>query len=260
MEPLSEFKVVTYNIAGNHDTFSHENIFGVLQSLNADIICLQEVKGDDLFHTQAHSLANDLRMNCIFGQAHQSRMFGNAILSRFPLTNRQEIHLPRGSLLQDDGTRMPGQNERRLALIATVCPYKSTSEFDFLCICTHIGIYNSAEQSNEAHVPGELIGRFVNSDSNKNRSALLLGDMNCSWNNGSPFTGVVQRLDRNWNMYPTAGTITDKSESVKHKIDYICDRSRGRWQMTSMEVVRNPATMVASDHLPVVATWLPISK
>ena len=255
--------VATYNIAGAHETFCHDNVLNALQSLNADVICLQEVLGDDPLHTQAHRLADDLRMNCVFGKAHQERVFGNAILSRFPLTHRHEIELPRGSLMRDDGSRMPGQNERRAALAVVVSPFKDVSVYDFLCVCTHVGIFNSAEESTDAHVPCERIGQFVNTEALKDTPALLAGDFNCRW--AEPFAGVVARLDRNWNIYPSAGTKTNKGDDSKHKIDYICDRGRRRWQMQGglTHAVRNDKTDYGdghqpSDHLPLVAVWEPL--
>mmetsp|Transcript_86995 Transcript_86995/g.246689 ORF Transcript_86995/g.246689 Transcript_86995/m.246689 type:complete len:225 (+) Transcript_86995:345-1019(+) len=157
-------------------------------------------------------------MNCMFGQARQTKhgVFGNAILSRFPLTRKQELELPRGSLTRDDGSRMPGQNERRLALAAIVSPFRDAEAFDFMCICTHVGIYNTAQQASKAHAPAEIFDNFVNSEASVNTPAVLAGDLNCAWT--EPFTGVVARLDRNWNIYPSDGTRTAKSKGKKHKI------------------------------------------
>ena len=263
--------VATYNIAGGQDTFSHERVLGALRSLDADVICLQEVAGHDVGHTQAHRLARDLGMNCVFGNAHQKRLFGNAILSHFPLTLIDEIELPRGSLNRDDGTRMPGQKERRAALAVTVSPFTDVPKYDFLCICTHVGIYNSAEEATKGQEPGRIIGEFVKSETWKDTPALLAGDLNCRW--ATPFVGVVARLDRNWNIHPSAGTKTRKSDDRKHKIDYICDRGRGTWRMQGglthaagswTHAVRNESTdpgdgsLPPSDHLPLKAVWVPL--
>lgn len=263
--------VATYNIAGGQDTFSHERVLAALRSLDADVICLQEVAGDDVGHTQAHRLARDLGMKCIFGNAHQERLFGNAILSHFPLTLIDEIELPRGSLNRDDGTRMPGQKERRAALAVTVSPFTDVPKYDFLCICTHVGIYNSAEEATKGQEPGRIIGEFVKSETWKDTPALLAGDLNRRW--ATPFVGVVARLDRNWNIHPSAGTKTRKSDDRKHKIDYICDRGRGTWRMQGglthaagswTHAVRNESTdpgdgsLPPSGHLPLKAVWVPL--
>jgi endonuclease/exonuclease/phosphatase family metal-dependent hydrolase len=255
--------VATYNIAGGHSTFSHDDVLSALQSLNADVICLQEVLGDDMLHTQAHRLADDLRMSCVFGQAHQTRVFGNAILSRLPLTRRHDIELPRGSLKRDDGSRMPGQNERRAALAVIVSPFREVPVYDFVCVCTHVGKYNSAEQSTKALVPGKSIGQFVNTEALKDPPALLVGDFNCRW--AEPFAGVVSRIDTNWNIYPSTGTKTAKDDDPEHKIDYICDRGRSRWRVQGglTHAVRNDKTDFGdghkpSDHLPLVAVWEPL--
>lgn len=257
---LEAITIATYNIAGNHKTFDYNLILSALRSLNADVICLQEVSGSDIHNTQAHSLANDLCMNCEFGQADNKRIFGNAIISRFPLTHKHNIELPRGSLKRDNGNRMPGQKETRGALAVVVSPFEDAPEYNFLCICTHVGLYNSADKVNVAKVPGSIIERFVNDDYRKNMPALLAGDFNCKWS--EPFTGIVERLNNNWNFYKTSGTKTSKSDSSKNKIDYICDRQRGKWTMESNYVVRNENTDLRdghrpSDHLPLVAVWKP---
>ncbi len=212
--------------------------------------------------TQAHRLADDLRMNCMFGLALQfnpDSVYGNAILSRFPLTRRRQLPLPRGSLQRDDGSRMPGQTEPRLALAATVCPpFGGSAAFDFLCVCTHIGKYNSAELDTMARVPGDVIGDFVCNEDYRDMPAILAGDFNSAWGDGPPFTGVVQRLERDWGMYPSAGTRPGKDESHGFKIDFVCDRAHGRWRMEAMETVRNEITEAASDHFPVLAVWQPV--
>ena len=73
-------------------------------------------------YTQAEALAKDLRMSCNFIQAHQDKVQGNAILSRYTVTHVQQIELPSGSEKRDDGSRMPGSKERRMALVARVAP------------------------------------------------------------------------------------------------------------------------------------------
>ena len=133
-------KQCAYLLGGPLDVLAIKQL-GIIASTTAEEVC-----GSGVEDTQAHDLANDLRMNCMFGQARQTKhgVFGNAILSRFPLTREQELELPRGSLTRDDGSRMPGQNERRLALAAIVSPFRDAEAFDFMCICTHVGIYNTA--------------------------------------------------------------------------------------------------------------------
>lgn len=246
----SNVRIITYNIAGNQARFNYSKILAVLRSVDADVICLQEVSGTDLDHTQAHALARDLRLSCLFGQAHQRRYpFGNAILSRFPLSSATRIDLPRGSLKRDNGNPMPGQKERRLALAATVSPFKERPKFDFIVISVHMGIYNSEDlRGPPALRPGELISRFVNDKQRKHMPALLCGDFNTQ--RGST---VLGRLDLNWNFYESDSTMR------RMKIDFICDRQRGLWKMAERHsVLSDEQTDTASDHRPLIATWAPI--
>ena len=156
-------RVATWNIAGLHGTFELAKTAAVLRAQDCNVICLQEVGdahcGD--FLTQAHALAAALRMNCVFAQAHQRRVFGNAILSRHPLHSAVEIELPCGSPLRDPTPgsssppdRMPGAKERRVALAVTVSPLRDDASRDFTCISTHFGIFNRADREQGKHKVG----------------------------------------------------------------------------------------------------------
>jgi endonuclease/exonuclease/phosphatase family metal-dependent hydrolase len=244
-----QIRTVSYNIAGNHSSFDIDKIISVLENINADVICLQEVGGTSISNTHAHVIANQLRMFCVFEQAHQSRYpFGNAILSRFPMTHCTRIELPRGSLHRDDGSRMPGQNETRVAVSVQVCPFQEHPQFDFVCICTHLGIYNSADRvtGGSAIEPFDRIRAHIKP--NDHLPALLIGDFNIRYDSQHTESGL-QAVDRNWNIYGSEPTAGNK------KIDYICDRGRGKWTMGEQYVVSDEVTGRASDHRPLCATW-----
>jgi endonuclease/exonuclease/phosphatase family metal-dependent hydrolase len=241
-------KIVTYNIAGNHKGFRLEPIAQVLRGLDADVICLQEVAAhSNTEHlTQAHALAALLRMNCCFAQTLTSKtVFGNAILSHCPLRPAKEIELPRGSLTRDDETRMPGQKERRIALALVVSPVQARPELDFICICTHFGLYNTresqpAEEKSPCLEPVRQIDAFVTQANRRQTPAILAGDLNVE--RGST---IMNSLAHNWNLHETGNTFKTK------KIDWILDRGGGVWRMRSQIAL----TFDASDHFPIVAEW-----
>jgi endonuclease/exonuclease/phosphatase family metal-dependent hydrolase len=247
--------IVTYNIAGNNNTYwsNHEEhvikLVDFFRDLEADVICLQEVSGKTKNNTQAHQIANLLKMNCIFRKSMKfesglPKYYGLAILSYFPIYLINPIELPRGSLLKDNGVRMPGQNEKRLALCVRISPMKNDKSFDFICICSHFGIYNSEDDKNNLSLkPVKRIRKYINNKSTDNDKmpALLVGDFNTI-----PDSNIYKFLDRNWNMHKTEETVKGK------KIDYICDRGRGRYIMEKQEV-KNEITL--SDHYPLVGHW-----
>ena len=272
-------RVVTYNIAGNHASYDTQKLTQVLVGLKVDLVFLQEVsdKKCDPFPTQAHALASALRMNCVFGQPAEGRVFGNAILSVYPLHSATEILLPHGSLYRDDGSRMPGQKERRLALAGVVSPIREDPSFDFLCIATHFGLYNTLastpppEVGNaegekkeavkktlpECAAPVEEIRKFVNHPSRKEMPCLLGGDLNAK-----PSSATLQLFDRNWNLHeelhnnvPTRGDPDAEDVLAGSKIDYILDRSRGKYKMEFQKSLTFQESLKASDHRPLLAEW-----
>lgn len=246
---VHQVNIVSYNIAGNHEeiwgTNQDQHINKLSQffsSIKADVICLQEVSGSKLLETQAHKIAQELRMNCAFAPAIEKKVYGVAILSHFPISSIQHLPLPRGSLFKDNGDRMPGQNETRVALCTRISPIKDDPTFDFICICTHFGIYNSEDINNEkALEPVKIIHDYINQNKIKETPALLVGDLNTT-----PNSEMWQRLDKNWNMHASDATTN------KRKIDYICDRGRGKYQMQPQQVRRD---IDLSDHFPLIAIW-----
>jgi endonuclease/exonuclease/phosphatase family metal-dependent hydrolase len=255
-------RVATYNIAGNHPTFSFEKILKVLVKINADVICLQEVSqiNESLIpsfsppsYTQAHYIADRLKMNCIFGCAVKKQatgVYGIAILSRFPLHSVRHIPLPTGSYFKDDGSRMPGQNELRLGLSAIVSPNQRKERQEFQIICTHFGIYNTAEKSTRGFEPINLIHKFISSEDRKEMPSILAGDLNATFE--SP---ILLELAKDWECGPSKGKTTKNKE-----IDFILYRGYFQYCLQNCHTMSFEETDWASDHLPVIAEWIQIAK
>lgn len=250
-------RIVTYNIAGNHDTFSVEGIAAVLHDTQADIICLQEVnqvKDQPQFTTQAHLIADALRMTCVFGKAMERKIkgeYGNAILSRYPIHSIRSIELPRGSKFKDNGDRMPGQNEPRVAVVGIVSPVPNGTE-DFVVICTHFGIYNSEERSTRALDVIKRVKAFFKThgkDTHSKLPMLFAGDLNASPN--FPVILELEKLFSPLNPNPKGRTTRTR------EIDYIFGKSSSKVKMDlkACKVLTWEETNNASDHLPVVADF-----
>lgn len=260
---------VTYNIAGNHNRYNTKKICQVLIDLKPDLVFLQEVSNKRCgnFLTQAHAIASELRMNCIFAKSDErfggiERVYGNAILSLYPIHNITEISLPRGSLYTDDGFRMPGQLEKRLALGAIVSPIKDNPLYDFLCISTHFGLYNTQAATMgkkgeipEAGKPIENIREYIKSFGKKNMPCILGGDLNMK-----PDSDIIKLIEKDWNTNiilsdePTFDNNFLDDKGIK--IDYILDRPCDKYKMSRQKSITYQDSYMASDHRPLMAEWI----
>jgi endonuclease/exonuclease/phosphatase family metal-dependent hydrolase len=102
-----QFRVVSWNIhkgiGGVDRRYRLERVVEVLQSLAPDVALLQEVAEDmprSHFHDQPSALSEALKMpHLAFGPEHRFRMggYGNAILSRWPLSDASRIDLTIGT-------------------------------------------------------------------------------------------------------------------------------------------------------------------
>ncbi len=108
--PVSSIKVVTYNIKFSKYIHQALNEFKTADNLkDADIILLQEMDESGVQY-----LANNLSMNYVYIPAclhrHQKN-FGNAILSKWPLSQPQKLILPYSN---------PINGQQRIAVSATI--------------------------------------------------------------------------------------------------------------------------------------------
>jgi endonuclease/exonuclease/phosphatase family metal-dependent hydrolase len=92
-------RIVTYNIhkaRGMDGRISIKRIAKVLAELNADIIALQEVFSVCDSHAgQVESLASELGLKAAFGctRHHRGRPYGNAILTRWPILDSRDMDI-----------------------------------------------------------------------------------------------------------------------------------------------------------------------
>ena len=238
---LLTIRAVTYNIGGRHSGFRADRVTAVLQALDADVVCLQEVAGESADNTQAHALASRLRMNCVFAPAHAPHPVGNAMLCRWPLHSVHRIPLPRAP-----SSSTHARKQHRVALAAVVSPFRHRPHFDFWCLCTQLSAYSSKDQASGACTkPLACLRDFVQHPTRKDMPALLLADLNAA-----PGGKSLGFLDRNWNVYSQYDTCFTTS---KQKLDHILDRSRGRWVAGKQWVVPNAVSV--SGHLPLVSEF-----
>lgn len=97
--PAGTWRVVTWNLwwrFGPDPEARFPGIEKVLQSLDADVICLQEVYSDRTGTNDADRLGStlDLHAMCTAAEPDGEQSLGNALLSRWPIAQRGERALP----------------------------------------------------------------------------------------------------------------------------------------------------------------------
>ena len=238
-EPRSFLRVATYNVhgcVGLDGRLSPARIARVLQALDADIIALQELdvgRSRSRAVDQAQVIADLLEMQMHFGAAIEvtGERYGNAILSRWPMTLRKAELLSRGQ----------GRMEPRGAVWASVAVEDITIEV----ISTHLGLTHgdrnaqlSALLSDNWPCGGDAVARTI-----------LCGDLN-----SAPASSVCRRLGQCLRDVQRVdgrrGRATWPPAFPLRRIDHIFVGDAFRVLKT--EVPRNRLTGVASDHLPVV--------
>lgn len=289
-DPSRKLRVVSYNVAGNHADYSEREdaIVMTLLSADADVICLQEVWGENGDATRAHSILEKMRAvdpeladaQVVFfplpsGYA-AAGAYGNAIFSRLEVERSAWAALGTGSMLQDDGARMAGQMENRVAVYAKLRLGRGRPGTSHLHVVTvHVGIFNSRDQEEGAgqRVVGAIEGLLQSEVYGKTEGGvdccapvLLCGDFNAgpaskimelfkdsNWDFGEGFHGT--HVSRYLNM---TRPLPLREEKCTRKIDYILRRDAGHKYSGARIARALPHCIVsspASDHYPVVTTF-----
>lgn len=235
--PIKEnLKIMTYNIhhgaPREPDVVNLEGIAAVIRMSGADIIALQEVDvntnrsgGED----QARALAELLDMEYYFSKSidYQGGDYGNAILSKFPLSNKRRFDLP-----------MPVPGEKRSIAIATVSlPNGKEIEFG----STHFDL--QASRVAQAEFLNEI-------DKDLNKPFFIGGDFNAT-----PESEEIKTLQNQFTLAckgPCPLTIPERNPNKS--IDFVIANKEAVKQFDLMSSV-SLGGQYASDHLPVVAVY-----
>lgn len=231
-------RLVTWNIRagrGIDEVRSLQRIIDVLREIDADIVCLQEVERrmpSSGFEDQPAKLAVALGMTALF----QTNLrlgpgaFGNAILSRYPLTKLADHALPnpreRAGIL-----RYP---EKRRALEVAVQHLSSP----LTVFVTHWSL-DSHDRLKSARILAERVKRA-------NAPVIAAGDFNAEERSDEilRFREESELID-SWPQ----GEMTYPADVPNVRIDYV-------WHSREIQVQSaRSASTLASDHLPVIVEW-----
>lgn len=238
---VPRLRVATYNVrgcVGMDRRRSETRIAEVIASLSADVVALQELdlgRARSAGVDQAQLIAEQLGWLRLFAPAMRNgdEHYGNAIISRYPLTLVRALELP--------GEGSWYCREKRIALWAAA----ETEIGRVQIINTHFGL-GRAERFLQAKVLTESLGALPDGE-----PLVLLGDFNSL--PGSRSIRIIRdHLLSARALLPSAGpcrTFPTRFPTVA--VDHIFMNES--LDLTSLSVPRPAGAGVASDHYPLLA-------
>lgn len=232
-------RVLSYNIhhgEGIDRKVDLPRIAKVIQSVSPDLVLLQEVdrnvaRSGDV--DQAAELGKLTGMQAIFGSNLKlgSGDYGNAILSRFPLSEVENHRLPNSK----DG-------EPRGVLGADVQMPAELGGTSFRIWVTHLDHRpGDADRLGSIDVIADLV-------KDEDRLVVIGGDFNAT-----PESVVMKKFCRTWKLAGDKVTPTIPVDVPKRQIDFIAYHSPSPIQVGEVRVLDEA---VASDHRPIFATLI----
>lgn len=238
-EKSDTFRVLCYNIhygQGNDGKYDVERLANVIKRTKPDLVALQEVdvgvKRSGRVH-EAQRLAELTGMAVRFGptQHYEGGLFGNAVLTQFPILDVKIQPLPYTESTPKRVTYPRG------AIVVTV---RGPNGKPLRFISTHFQHNVPEDRIEEA----KAINKHFAVDDKV--PTILAGDMNAK-----PDSEPIKILLKQWtNAIDEAAAPTAPATKPRSRIDYIFYRPASQFQLIKSEVIAEP---MASDHLPVLA-------
>jgi endonuclease/exonuclease/phosphatase family metal-dependent hydrolase len=226
--PRTAFRLMTYNVHQGFDAGDVPALDAISDTIRAetpDVVILQEV-GRGWMITEQHDvltfLAERTGMQYVFGPTI-GEAYGNAVLSRLPVTDVRYISYPRQALLR---------HQPRGAILFRVA--------DVLVFATHLDHIDGASEVRQGQIH-TLLGAW-----NQERPAIVAGDLNAL--PGTPELRLLEDAGfRDLAKADGADQPTWPSSDPKDRIDYI-------WGIGVTGTQAHTVTSTASDHRPLVVT------
>ncbi len=223
-------RVLCWNLhhgVGEDGKLDLERIAKVIRDAKPDVVALQEM--DDKCARsgkidQPAELARLTGLNGVFGKAmdYQGGGYGQAILSRFPITSH-EVH------------KLPGTGEPRIAFEAVI----SNADLKFRFVSVHLDL-DSTQRLKQAEIVAGL-------GKSSELPIILCGDLN-----DTPGSPPLALFDHDWTSVPKKEPVlTSPAGKPEVEIDHLF--VRGFRPVAPLEVLPEA---VASDHRPLLAGFV----
>jgi endonuclease/exonuclease/phosphatase family metal-dependent hydrolase len=228
--------VVTYNVhkcRGLDRRTTATRIADVLREIDPDIAALQEVMDH-----QAEAIARELALGFVMGEnrKHLGHVYGNAVLSRFPIRASRNYDLS-----------VPGRESR--GCLRTDVVLRDSAVLHVFNV--HLGT-----SFRERRVQGRrLVAADLLSDLGVGRPRLLLGDFN-EWT-----CGLATRLLRSEMQSADIRTHLRRSRTYPGLLPFLhLDHIYydPELKLDRLTLWRTRKAIVASDHLPLAAEFTPV--
>jgi endonuclease/exonuclease/phosphatase family metal-dependent hydrolase len=242
----AKLRVATYNVHGCVGTDrqrSEARIAEVIAESSLDVVALQELDSSRRRSAgvdQTRIIGEQLGWHSHFHPAmrRNGEHYGNAVLSRYPLTFRRAVELP--------GRPPFFCRENRAALEVQI----ETNLGKVHIINTHLGL-GRRERMLQAQLFTSAEWRAVISGDSP---LILLGDFN-SLRGSRPYRTLSRHLrDVRELIQPTGSTRTFPTRAPAVAVDHIFVNEA--LQPLSVAVHRSPLARIASDHFPLVAEFV----
>lgn len=239
-KPAHQIRVLCYNVhwcLGTDGKYDVARLADVIAKTKPDLVALQEVdvgvKRSGRIH-EVQELAALTGLSARFGptQHYEGGLFGNAVLTRFPVLDVSIHPLPYTESTADRTTYPRG------AIAVTVAaPDGEPLRF----VSTHFQHNVPEDRVAEAKAINHLFAGKGN-----DLRTILAGDMNAV-----PDAEPVTELLKKWtNAIDEATTPTAPATKPRSRIDYVFYRNASQFRLVESKVIPES---VASDHRPVLA-------
>lgn len=231
----TRLRILSYNIhhgEGMDGKLDLERIAGVVKSVDPHVVALQEVDRG-VARTQGvdepGELARLTGMTPIFERniVFQGGDYGNAVLTRLPVTAWRNVHVP---------SHYVGE-QRGALVIELTAPDARKTPIRFMA--THIDYRGDDAERMDSVKKLEEVAR-----EHPERPTLLVGDLN-----SLPDSRVMKAFGENWTRTDTSPLLTFPADKPDRQIDYVLVRPAPRWKVVESQVLDEP---VASDHRPLL--------
>jgi len=236
------FRIASYNThkcRGIHGTISPERVIRVIEELDADILCMQEIvdaAGGTGKYDQARQIAEAFpELNVAFGETrplHGGR-YGNMIMTRFPIVETRTHDITKST------------REERGVL---QCAVETGSSAMVNVFNVHLGT-GYMERRRQIEV---LIGEKILAQPDIRGPRIVIGDFN-EWTRGLTTRLLQQSFQSDRPIRNRRSARTFPGVLPILSLDHCYYEAP--LEMVSTTICRSRKAMIASDHLPLIADF-----